>query len=229
MEPLDGVEHGPLRHGYAGRAGQDRPEGADQAALHRQHALHVPAERLRQREQPQRLRGGGAVDDHDVPLPRAGLLAELEEGEDLLRAGDHGQLLGRDRVDTGDVEDREQVVLDLGPRLLEAELGVDLLHEEPVGHLGGLRAHRLPEGVGQRVGRVGRQDQRAVAGRRGECGRAGCHRRLADPALAREEQDPHESCSTRFFRPLSAVSIRIFSPLRLSMPISGMERSSASR
>ena len=29
--------------------------------------------------------------------------------------------------------------------------------------------------------------------------------------------------STRFFRPLSAVSIRIFSPLRFSMPINGID------
>ena len=37
------------------------------------------------------------------------------------------------------------------------------------------------------------------------------------------------SDSTRFFSPLSAVSMRIFSPLRLSMPISGIETSRARR
>ena len=65
---------------------------------------------------------------------------QLEQREHLLGAGDDGQLLGGDRVHAGGVEHREQVALDLGPRLLEPQLGVDLLHEQVVGDLGRLRA-----------------------------------------------------------------------------------------
>ena len=45
----------------------------------------------------------------------------------------------------------------------------------------------------------------------------------------RKASPAQPSDSTRFFSPFSAVSIRIFSPLRFSMPISGIETSSASR
>ena len=93
----------------------------------------------------------------------------------------------------GDVEDRQQVALDLGPRLLEPQLGVDLLHVEALGDLGGLGADADAERVGERVGGVGGQHERAVAGGRGERRGAGRDGGLADPALAGEEQD---SCTS---------------------------------
>ena len=166
---------------------------------------------------------------HKVQTPRAVLSSEFFCDASKEAATRVVETIGRDRVHAGRVEHRQQVALDLGPRLLEAQLGVDLLHEEPVGDLRGLRAHRRAERVGERVGGVGGEHERPEPGGGREGGGAGGHRGLADPALAREEQDPHESCSTRFFRPLSAVSMRIFSPLRLSMPISGMFTSSARR
>ena len=50
--------------------------------------------------------------------------------------------------------------------------------------------------------------------------------RTGDPQDLQGDQAPD---STRFLRPFNAVSIRIFSPLRLSMPMSGIETSRASR
>ena len=127
--------------------------------------------------------------------PRARLEPQLEQREHLLGARDDGQLLGGHRVDPRDVEHREQVALDLGPRLLEPQLGVDLLHEEPLGHLGRLGADLGVEGVGQGVGGVGRQHQRAVAGGGGEGRGPGGDGGLADAALAGEEQHPHGESS----------------------------------
>ena len=101
-------------------------------------------ERLRQREQPQRLGGGRAVDDDEVPVVGERVQPQLEQREHLLGARDDGQLLGGDRVHAGGVEHREQVALDLRPRLLEPQLGVDLLHEQVVGDLGRLGADRVP-------------------------------------------------------------------------------------
>ena len=49
------------------------------------------------------------------------------------------------------------------------------------------------------------------------------------PVNRRIRKGVSPSDSTRFFSPLSAVSMRIFSPLRFSIPISGIETSSASR
>ena len=51
-----------------------------------------------------------------------------------------------------------EVLLDVGPRLLEAGPGVELLAGEVVGHGRRLVAEPDVERVGQRVGRVGRQD-----------------------------------------------------------------------
>ena len=90
--------------------------------------------------------------------------AHLEQRQHLLGDRDDGELLGRDPVDPGRVEHREEVALDLRPGLLEAALGVDLLDVEVRGDLGGLRPDRQPEGVGERVGRVGGEDQGAVPG-----------------------------------------------------------------
>jgi len=57
-------------------------------------------------------------------------------------------------------EDLHHVVLDLGPRLLQAFLGIELLTPEAVGDRRADRPQRDVEGVGQGVGRVGRQHDR---------------------------------------------------------------------
>ena len=240
VQPGDGVEDRVARHRHPGRAIEHRSQRLHQSALDRQQALHVPAQRLGQREQPQGLGRGRAVDDDHVPAARAGVQAQLEQSEHLLGAGDHRHLLGGDRIHPGGIENRQQVALDVGPGLLEPQLGVDLMDEQPVGDLGRLCVHptRGAVGVGQRVRRVGGQDERPEPAGGGERGRAGGDGRLADTALAGEEDDAHARAplpgdqapdSTRFLRPFNAVSIRIFSPLRFSMPISGMETSRASR
>ena len=81
--------------------------------------------------------------------PRQRVQPQLQQRQHLLGPRDHGQLLGRDRVDAGDVEHRQQVALDLRPGLLEPQLGVDLLHEQALGDLGRLGADHCAEGVGE--------------------------------------------------------------------------------
>ena len=54
------------------RAGQPRQHAADRAAVRREQPLDVARDGLRQAEQPQRLGGGAAVDDHDLPRPALG-------------------------------------------------------------------------------------------------------------------------------------------------------------
>ena len=131
VQPLDGVEHRVPRHRHPGGAGQHRPERLHHPALDREHPRHVPAERLRQGEQAQGLSRRRAV-DHDTSRRSASAwAAKLEERQHLLGAGDHRQLLGREGVDTGRVEHRPQVALDLAPGALEAALRVDLLDPQP--------------------------------------------------------------------------------------------------
>ena len=54
---------------------------------------------VREREQAQRLAGGRAVDDDRVELGLVVVALDLEQREELVHAGRHGQLLGRDPVD----------------------------------------------------------------------------------------------------------------------------------
>ena len=233
----DGVEHRVPRHRHPGGPGQHRPERLHHPALDREHPRHVPAERLRQRQQSQGLRRGSAVDHDHVPAVTDRVGPQLEERQHLLGTRDHGQLLRGDRVDTGRVEHRHQVALDLAPGPLEAALRVDLLDPQPrldLGRLGPERCRTGAEGVAERVCRVGRHDQGPPPGTRGERRRTGGGGGLADPALAGEEDDAHEVTpaqrdSTRFFRPFSAVSMMTFSALRLSIPIIGIDTSTASR
>ena len=189
VQALDGVEHRLLGHRHPGRPAEHRSQRLHHPALHAEDASHVPAERLGQRQQPQRLGRRRAVDDHDVPLAADHVVAQLEERQHLLGARDDGQLLGGDRVDASGVEHRHQVALDLPPGPLEPSLGVDLVHPQVRGDLGRLAADLLTEGVAQGVRGVGGEHQRAVAGTGGERGRAGSAGGLADPALAGEQDD----------------------------------------
>ena len=169
--------------------------------------------------------------------PRRACVAQLQQRQHLLGAGDDGQLLGRDRVHAGRVQHRQQVALDLAPGPLEPALGVDLVHPEAVVDLRSAPAPTAhAEGVAERVRRVGGQHQGAAPRRGGEGRRTGRGGGLADSAFAGEQEDAHghespgqPSDSTRFFSPFSAVSMMIFSALRRSMPIIGMLRSTASR
>ena len=164
-QPLDGVENPVAGHGYAGHAVEDRPQRAYEAPLDREHPLDVAPERLGQREQAQRLGRRGAVDGHEVPSVRAHLVADLEQRQHLLGAGQDRQLLRPDRVDTHGVEDLEQVAGDVVPAALEAAAGVDLLGEQAGGDLGrltgeqGYVASPGTECVAERVGRIRRQDK----------------------------------------------------------------------
>ncbi len=230
MQPLDGVEHRVLRHRHPGGPGQHRPQRLDHPALDREHPRHVPAERLRQRQQPQRLRRGSAVDDDHVPAATDRVVAQLEEGQHLLGARDHGQLLGGDRVDPGRVEHRHQVALDLAPGPLEPALGVDLLHPQPrldLRRLGPDGAAPVPNASPSECAASVEMHQGPLPGARGERRRPGGGGGLADPALAGEQDDAHDgdarsaSDSTRFFRPFSAVSMMTFSALRAACRSSG--------
>ena len=141
----------------------------------------------------------GRVEDHQVEARASGRwrgrgrvieeVGEAVEGGDL-RGAWPGQLLLHDRHDLGREEladGRQGPVGVLGRGLV----GVDL-HGPEVGHApdgGDGMTDGLLEDVGQVGGRIGRHDEDAPAGvGLGHGGRAG-HRRLADAALAGEEEE----------------------------------------
>ena len=233
-QPVEGVDRGvPARRGAAPAAGQARQQPAHRPPVRGEQPLDVARQRFGQAQQPQRLRGGPAVDDDDLPRPRLGGAPHFREREQVLDAGEHGQLVGHQLVDARPGEHGAQVLLQRPPRVVEQGVGVDVGGVQPALQLGGLAVELGFERVAEGVRGVGRDDQR-LASRTGEAGGRGRReRRLADAALSREQHDPHGrrllvSASTRRFSPLSAVSMITFSALRRSMPIIGMLRSTAS-
>jgi hypothetical protein len=230
VQPLDRVEDRVLRHRYAGGAGQHRAE--------RLHARRSTG-KTRSMYQPSASgsassRSVSAVGAQSttivVPVPGERVQAQLQERQHLLGARDDGQLLGRDRVDAGGVEHAQQVALDVGPGLLEPALGVDLLDEQVVGDGVGVEPIGVPKASASEC--AASVERTSVRWPR-EAARTAVAEAVVDlptpplPVKAGSARPSGaQSDSTRFLRPFSAVSMRIFSPLRLSMPISGIETSS---
>ena len=165
---------------------------------------------------------------------------QLQERQHLLGARHDGELLGGHRVDPRRVQHGQQVALDVGPRLLEAQLGVDLLDPQPLADLGRLaraaaRRRAASASASEWAASVESTSVRWPAGG-GERRRTGGQVDLPTPPLPVKRRTrtsaraSHQaSDSTRCLSPFSAVSMRIFSPLRLIIPISGMDTSRASR
>ncbi len=214
-EPAEGVGGGvPLLHG--GRARDTREQAADHAPVGREEAFEVAGEGLGEREQPQR------VDDHRLPRARVREPVHLGEREELLDAGQDGQLLRVELVDSGAREDRAEVAAQVVPGVVDEVARVDLGGEQSRVHFGRSAAERDAERVAEGVRGVGRDDQRLAAVRGELGGGGGGQRRLADAALAGEEQDArHPAFSTRRLSSLRAVSMIIFSALRRKRPIIG--------
>ena len=195
----------------------------------------MPAEHLGQGEQAQRLGGGGAVDDDDVPVAAVGLVRERGEGGDLLDAREGGQLVGDDGVDAHRVEDTEEVVAHDLPVGLDAGVRADRegvqARLDLVGVAPGPGGPQVDvEGVPEAVGGIRRHDERAQAGTGGADRGGGGGRRLADAALAGDEDDAGHGgaqASTRFLSSARAVLMMCFSALRLSIPIIGIVRSTS--
>ena len=109
---------------------------------------------------------------------------DLEQREELVHAGRHGQLLGRDGIDPALREELAEPLTDRVPVALHLLLRLDLLPPQLVPARGRRRAELDLEAVRQRMGRIGGEDDGAKAALRQSPGGGGGHARLADPALA---------------------------------------------
>lgn len=107
MQMFESVKHTVARHWHPRRPSQDRLEQLDDPSLHRQDPVHVPAECLRQRKQPEGFGSRRAVDDHDIPLATAGLISHFEQRQDFLSSWQDRQLFGGDPVDANGVENSQ--------------------------------------------------------------------------------------------------------------------------
>ena len=124
------AEHLVAGDGDAGDAAEHGTRELGEPALRVEHAIHVPAEHVGQRQEADRLRGRRAVDDHEVVVTRRRELLDVGEREHLVEAGHDGELLGLERVGADPVEHVDHVAPDVVPRLLEAQARVQLLTPE---------------------------------------------------------------------------------------------------
>ncbi len=190
VQPLHRREDVVARDRHRRHPGHDRTHGLHDLALHGPDALDVPVHDLGQGEQPERLGGGGAVHDQDVVVAALHVRLHVDQREDLVEPGDHRQLFGLDRLGARPVHQRDGVLLDLAPVVLQPLLRVDLLGPEVRDHLRRPCADRRLERVRQRVGGVGRHDHRPSPGRCGPHGGRRGHGGLPDPALPGEQHAP---------------------------------------
>ena len=159
-------------------------------------------------QQAQRLAGRRAVDDDHVVEAVVVVAADLQQAEQLVHAGQDGQLLGGDAVDALAHEQVAEPVLDLGPVAVQFVLGA-----RPAGRRGRGTTVRRAASPPSRPATSARlcagsvETSEGAPPARGEPARGrGRDRRLADAALARVEDRPrsHRGEDT----PLAALSPR---------------------
>ena len=186
-EPLDLAHHLLVGQPQVEERARERPRRGEQLRLAPHQLAEPPARGLREREQPQRLARRRAVDDDHVPLALLDVALEPQQAEQLVAAGRHGQLLGRDPLHAALDQHLPEPALHRRPVALELLLRRDLLRPQVRRQLGRLAPDRRLEHVGERVGGIGGQHDRAQPGGGAAAGGGGGDRRLADAALARVE------------------------------------------
>ena len=129
-ERLHVVEVPVRRERQVGHLPGDGPRDLEDRALEPEELLHVPLERRRKRDEPQRLPGGRAVEDEDVESLLARVLVHVEERRNLLHAREDRELLGEHLLDAGDREQRRDVPRDVLPVAADLLGDVDLLDPE---------------------------------------------------------------------------------------------------
>ena len=157
-------------------------------------AVHPRRHHLRQRQQPDGVTGWCGVEDDLVVLV-------ADERHDLGDPLEHGRFHRARRVprqvelsvDLGERPGMDQTphaCLDGREVLVRLPVRVDLERPQRGGQRGFFVPDWAPEQVGQRVCRVGRDEQTAPAALGGDEGQCRGDGRLADTALAADEQEP---------------------------------------
>jgi hypothetical protein len=157
IEGIDRAVPGGLR--ITSRAGEAGEQAPHRAPVGGEQPFQVARQRLRQRQQPQRLGRGAAVDDHDVPRSVLGGAAHLAESEQLLDAGQHRELVGHQLVDAGAGQQGAEVAAQGTPRVVEECPRVDVRGREAGLQLGGLATELALQRIAQGVGRIGGHHQ----------------------------------------------------------------------
>ena len=195
VEPAEQVDRLGDRH-LLGRRDDDEP-GARRVLEDLGHPRRLLADHADLDELADDPRGGDlgddvpaglGVDDDEVVVPLAHLVGELADGEDLLDArrgvGDEVERPGEraDAPDERHLDEQPQVLLErvLGVHRHREQAGVELARLE--------RQRRGVERRGERALGVHLAHERALAGPGGQVGERGGDGRLADAALAGDEQ-----------------------------------------
>ena len=189
-QPLDLAERALVGQLEVQERARERARGGEQRVLAPEHLVQPPLRGVRERQQPQRLAGRGAVDHDHVPVAGLVVRLEREQAEQLVAAGRDGQLLGGDPVDAALHQHAAEPLLHARPVALELVLGLDLLGEQAAADVRRLAADGRLERLGERVGGIRGEHDRARALRGAAPGGRRGDRRLPDSALARVEDGP---------------------------------------
>jgi hypothetical protein len=178
-------------YGKVGQPCEDRPGRPHQPTFGGHDLFEVPAQDLREREQPQGLSSRGTVDNNHVVGTRACVVVDFEKGKQLVHAREDEELLGLDSPSTPPVEDVHQLTANRAPVTVELALSVDLLGMELIDNGRRVGSKGDCQSIGQRVCRVGRCDQGSIAGVSRGKGCRSCHGGLPHPTLSGDEDDSH--------------------------------------
>ena len=165
--------------------------------------FHVPLERRRHGDEPQRLGRRGAIQHDHVVGVLLPVLIHVHQRAQFFHARQDGQLLGFHVSQPGGAQHRRQIAGNLAPMALELDLNIDFLDVQVFAHLAGIGGGRVEqpglqgECVRQAVRRVHAHHKRLEA-RSGQLHpRGGRDARFADPPLAAIQQNAHYPWSSR--------------------------------
>src|SRR5262249_33199572 len=149
--------------------------------------VQPPAGGVGEAEEPQCLARGRAIDDDHVVVLGLDVALEDQQREQLVAARRDGQLLGGDPVHAALHQQAAQPLRDRAPVVLELVLGLYLLGVQALGDRRRLAADLGLQRVGEAVGGIGGDDERARALGGAAPGGGGGDGGLPDAALARVE------------------------------------------
>ncbi len=142
-------------------------------------------------QQAHRLTGGRGIDNDYLEIALLRVAVDVDEADDLVHAGDEGQLFGQHRVHATLAQQPAHRLLQFAPAAAHLIENVDFLRPQVRRDFAWLGSERTIKTVRQAVRQVGADDKRAFARHGRANGGSGGNGRLPHSALAKIEDNAH--------------------------------------